>query len=515
MKERLSSAAPAIAGLGTLALLTAVFVNWLAVGPAWLPQVLSVGGVVLLLVYPLLRPAQVLGWARQRRTQAGANIVLMSVAFIAIVGVVNFLGYRYHKRFDFTATKEYSLSQQTREVLQNLQEPVHAVAFFTDNDPGRQRVEDLLREYALLTDKFTYEFVNPNREPGKARQYNITRYGVVLLLRGDRRQEVVVFDEEDLTSGIIKVTRDAPRVVYFTTGHGERDPQSYQDPDYGQAVQVLQREFYEVRLINLATITDTLPADIDALVIAGPRTPFAPVEVERLFDYLNKGGRVLLMVDPDPNLDVTPFNDRLESWGVRLRNDLVIDPQAAFLGDIATPVVSRYTYHTITKELAGIATFFPTIRSIDKLDAVPQDKRLVVLFTSSPQAWGEADLTVFNVQYDEGVDVRGPLSLAVAVDVVGEAQKKGRLVVIGDADFASNAVINTVPGAYANVELLSNMINWLTEEEELVAIGPKPPAFYPLRPLTPGERNVIFFTTTVLLPLVILLAGVVVWWQRR
>ena len=515
MNARVTQWAPVLSGVGALALVLALFLRWLAAGPAWLPPALAVLGVGLLAIYPVVHRSRFRDLWRARRTQAGANVILMSLLFVGIVGMVNYLGYRYHKRFDLTSTRQFSLSQQTLDILRNLPEPVHAVAVYTDDDPRRQRVEDLLREYAQVTDKFTYEFINPNREPAKARRLGITRLGVVLLLRGDRREEIAVLDEEDLTSGLIRVTRDKPRVVYFTTGHGERDPNAFLDPDYGQAMQALRREFYEVKTISLATITDTLPADMDALVVAGPRQPFAPEEIERLFDYLNSGGRVLLLVDPDPNLDIRAFNERLASWGIRLRNDLVIDPQSSFMGDIATPLVTRYTFHTITKNMPGIATFFPTVRSIERLDTPPEDKRVTVLITSSPNSWGETDYQAAQVRYDEGKDTRGPLNLAVAVEQVGEDQKRGRLVVVGDADFPSNVIVNNVPGAFGNVELLNNIINWLTEEEALVSIGPKPPAFYPLKPLTPGEQNVIFVTTTILLPLIILIAGLVVWWQRR
>ncbi len=513
MKQRVP--APVIASISLLLWVLALFLRWLAIGPAWTPVALAAVGGVLAIIALAAAHATLARFLRARGTQAGANALIMSVLFIGIVGVVNYLGYRYYKRVDLTATGQYTLSPQTIEILQNLDTPVQAIAVYTDEDPRRQTVEDLLREYAQITDKFTYEFINPNREPAKARRLGITRLGVVLLLREDRREEVAVLDEEDLTSGLIRVSRDKPRVVYFVTGHGERDPNSFLDPDYGQAMQTLRREFYEIKTLNLSTITNTLPTDMDALIIAGPRRPFSPEEIELVFDYLNGGGRVLLLIDPDPNLDVAPFNERLASWGIRLRDDLVIDPRSSFMGDVAAPLVTQYTFHTITKNMPGIATFFPTARSIEVLDASPLDKRVTVLVTTSPDAWGETDYQAPQLGYTEGKDARGPLNLVVVVEQVDEEGPRGRLAVVGDADFPSNVLINNVPGALGNVELLNNIINWLTEDEALVSIGPKPPAFYPLKPLTPGEQNVIFVTTTLILPLLILLAGIVIWWQRR
>lgn len=515
MSERARSFSAGIASVGTLALVLALFLAWLGVGPSWLPWPFVGVGAGLVGLGGFLARDTLSAWWRARRTQAGMNALVMSLLFIGIVGVLNYLGYRFHKRIDLTGTRQYSLSPQTLEILQNLDVPVQAIAVFTDEDPRRQTVEDLLREYAQVTDKFTYEFINPNREPAKARRLGITRLGVVLLLRGERREEISVLDEEDLTSGLIKVSRDRPRVVYFTTGQGERDPNSFLDPDYGQAMQALRREFYEIRTLSLATITETLPADMDALVIAGPRRPFPPEAIELVFDYLNRGGRVLLIVEPDPDLDVEPLNERLASWGVRFRNDLVIDPRSSFMGDVAAPLVTQYTFHTVTKNMAGIATFFPTARSIEVLDAAPLDKKVTVLVTTSPDAWGETDYQAPQIGFDPETDTQGPLNLVVVVEQVGEEGPRGRLALVGDADFPSNVIVNNVPGAFGNVELFNNLINWLTEEEALVSIGPKPPAFYPLKPLTPGEQNVIFVTTTIILPLLILLAGVVIWWQRR
>lgn len=323
-------------------------------------------------------------------------------------------------------------------------------------------------------------------------------------------------DEEDLTSALLKVSRDEQKVVYFTTGHKERDPQSFQPMDYGNIRQVLGQDNYEVKSLNLATITTTIPSDAAVIVVASPQIPFAPEEVERLDQWLSDGGRLMLLADPpaipggeDP---MAAFSGMLAKWGVRLRNDVALDPASAFFGDVASPLITRFPFSTITKDLDGLTTFFPVARTIELTDPPPEGMTITRLLETTQDSWGETDLTNRQARYDPNADVRGPLVLAATIE---SQEKKSRLVVFGDADFVSNNVLSSVRGAFGNADLFRNSINWLAEEEALIAISPKPPEIRTLQPLTPAQRNLIFYGSVIFLPLIVLALGGAVWWQRR
>ncbi len=510
MRDTVRKAAPWVAGLGILLLLGSFVVYTLKKGPNWLPLALLGAGVVLVLSYALFRPDEVRRALLGRQTRYGSNAVILSIAFLGILFFINVLGVRYHKRFDLTKNKNYTLSQKTIQVIENLKQPVEIIGFFSQNDSRQTDVKDLLDEYVYRSHgKIKYKFVDPDTNPGLARQYHITSYGVLLFKQGDRTQQTYGLDEEDITGALVKVTRKKPLVVYFTTGHKEHDPKAFDHEGYTNIARKLGRDNYEVKTINLATVTDTLPSDISVLVIAGPRTPFEPKEEKLVKEYLDKGGKLLLEVDPQMPV---PISDTLKShWGITFDDDIVIDPADAFFGDAATPAVTEYRFSSITKDLGGLTSFFPLARSIEISESKSPTITLASLVETSDKSWGETDLKSNKAHFDPGKDIKGPLKLAAsAVDVASKA----RVVVFGDSDFVSNQVLGTVQGS-ANPDLFVNAVNWLTEEEGLIAIGPKPPETHFIRPITGVEQRILLYGLVILLPLVVLGAGVLVWLRRR
>jgi len=447
-----------------------------------------------------------------RRARYGSNALVLTIAFLGILGLINFLAARHHRRLDLTAAGRYSLSPQTIQILAGLEEPVQVTAFFTEIHPRRREAEDLLREYAYRTDKLRYEFIDPEIKPALARQHQITRDGTLIFSSGGRRQEVFGIGEQDFTSAILRVSREEQKTVYFLTGHGERKIDDFTQQGYAQAKSALERDNYRVATINLA-ITDTIPADLDVLVVASPQKPLLEEERNRLLHYLMGGGRALIM--QDPTLD-TGLNQVLEAWLVRFKDDVIIDPARSLLGDPASPVVDRYRFSQIAQGLP--MTFFPRARSVEQTGEVPQGvgMTLTPLIESSNRSWGETSLDNPQVRYDEGEDARGPLAIGMIVEspasLKGEkpASTKTRLVVLGDSDFASNAFI----GALGNGDLFMNAVNWLAEEEELISIRPKPPERRMVS-LTGERARLIFYFSVIAVPLVVLAVGAITWWSRR
>ena len=507
MVTALRDRAPQLATVGLFLLALGTAAQMLGSDPPWLPQALWGVGGVLVLSYALLRPDDVRTALTGRRARYGGNALLASLAFVGILILLNVLAMRYPKRFDLTETKRFSLSKQTKQILATLEEPVQITAFFSGTDQRRQDVEDLLKEYTYASDKIRFRFVDPDREPGLARQYGIQSYGVLVFEQGERRQETFGLDEQAITSAILKVSEPEPRKVYFTTGHGERDPKQGDAEHYSRIRQVLERDNYEVELLNLQTVTDTLPADVDAIIVAGPQAPFTPEEANRLWEYVAEGGKLMILADPGVDLGLDSV---LQSIGLKLDNDVVVDPLQSFFGDAATPLVTRFRFHTITKDLGGLTVFFPLARSISKTAETPEGVTITEIVQTSDRAWGETNLQQTPARPD-GEDPRGPLTLMA----VATGPKGSRVAVFGDSDFVSNNVLSRVGGSLGNADLFKNTVNWLTESEELIAIGPKPPDIRNIRPLTGGQQNLLLATTAGFMPLLVLAAGLYVWWQRR
>ncbi|MCD6519397.1 MAG: GldG family protein [Anaerolineae bacterium] len=508
MKERTALWSKYTFGLGSLALLSALG-GRLVLGETklWM-EITGAAGILLLALTALLRPTELKTALTGRQARYGGNAFLMSISFLLILGLVNYLGVKHHYRWDVTEEKRFSLSEQTLQILKSLKEPVHVKLFFTPGYYNRQQAEDLIKEYAARCDKITYEFIDPDVQRRLAMQYQITRDGTTVFEQGDRQEKTYGVQEQDFTSALLKVTSDKVKGIYFLTGHQERDPESANATGYSLIKQLLQRENYKVGTFNFA-VTDTLPSDLSVLIIAGPRKELSAEETERIRNYVEKGGSLFVLVDPGmPD----PFNGALESFGIELPDDLIIDPIRSFL-DISTPLVDRYNFHQITKDLAGLTSFFPTARSIGKVNPTPEGWIFQYLVMSSSDSWAELQYKEKRIRKDEN-EKKGPLGIAAVIEPSVPGSQKGRIVIVGDSDFVSNELLTRVKGSIGNADLFMNAVGWLAEEEELISIRPKPPEQRQII-LTPPQARAVIYSNILFVPLAVLIIGGIVWWKRR
>ncbi len=483
---------------------------WYAIGrtlDAWV-QWLLVGGLISLGVYALVRPQDLQSVLRGRAVRYGSNVLILSLAVTGIVVLVNYLSNRYYKRFDLTEIGRHTLSEQSIQVLKGLEQPIEVIGFYPQ---GRNKddFESWLDIYRAHTDKLVYQAIDPILEPGRAEQYEWSGYGGGLIVRrGERQQQVYTADEQDITSALLRVSRDEQKAVYFLTGHNERQPTDYGQSGYGTISELLVQNNYRVESLNLA-VTSTVPLDAALVVVAGPETTLLEGEADRLRAYLQAGGKALIMLDPGSPADLDAL---LAPWGVRFEQSLVVDAQMALGGDPTAPVIDRYRYGEMTKDLPMIV--LPYARPIVQ-DAAVEDVVWTSLGESSAQSWAKTDLealrTSAQLQYVEGQDRLGPLTLLATVEGPGEGDERTRLVLVGDADLAANGVLAEIPnGQY----LVLNAVNWLAEEEALIAIPPKanvPRSLY----LTTVQQGAVCFGTLIFIPAVILIAGLSVWLRMR
>jgi len=501
--------APQGATVGAIAA-TVALAAWLVQGQlrTWM-WVLGVIGLLVVMMAILSRPGGVVGLIRKRQTRYGGNAVLMSIAFVAILGMVNYLGARHHLRWDVTAEKQFSLSEQSIQVLQSLKEPVRAKLFFTSTNPNLQEAEDLLKEYVQHSDKVTYEVIDPDVQPRLAQDYQIARDGTIVFERGGRREFAFGTQEQDLTSALLKASRDEVKGVYFLTGHQERSPESTDNTGYSLIKQVMERENYRVATYNLA-VTDTPPTDMAVLVVAGPQRALSADEVATLARFVDQGISLMVLVEPGM---VDPLSGFLRSFGIDLPDDTVIDPSKSFFGDVGSPVVDSYAYHQITKDLNGLTSLFTTARSLRRAEPAPSDWTVQMLAETSADSWGETNYREQQVQLDEG-EARGPLGLAAAIEPSTEGTGKGRLVVFGDATLVGDDLLGRVSGNIGNVDLFMNAIGWLAEDEALISIRPKNLEQRTVM-LTAPQSRAIIYSSIIFVPLMVLAAGALVWWRRR
>jgi len=484
---------------------------------------LAAVGVAALAAYLAFNLSSLKKGFKRRSFIYSSNTLLVVVLVLAILVVANYFLQKHHLRVDFTTAKLHSLSDQSTTVLRNLKQDISVKAFFREGNYGRGTMENLLKIYAYHTGRLKYEFIDPDKNPGLVKRYGITQDGTTILEAGDKEGRVTTTSEEDVTNALIKVTREAKKVIYFLEGHGEQTIEETGDEGYSTAKAELEKLSYEVKKLSLA-LAANFPADCALLVVPGPEKDLLPNELETIKGYLDKGGRVLFMIDPETAPGMAGF---LAAYGVKLVDDIVVDTVSRLLGgDYFMPVVSEYEFHEITQRFR-YATFFPFCRSISLVEPKPEAATLTLLARTSPNSWSERQLTEKDVKFDQGKDQQGPISLAAAgtwklapeakpeekpatETPSAEKPQEARFVVTGDSDFVNNRYY----GLSGNGNFFLNAVNWLTEESDLISILPKTQTPRTIQ-LTPSQGRLLFFVSVVILPLAVLLIGLSVWLRRR
>jgi len=471
---------------------------------SWINLSLVIAGTVLLLASLALNFRSIIEFFGGRSGKLGTNAALLSIAVLTILVILNFLGYRHHKRFDLTEEKLYTVSDQTKKILGGLQKDVKVIKFDKSED---QRLSDAMNEFKYITPRISYERIDPQQRPELANQYKLQRMGETLVVSGERTERPQNTGEQDLINAILKVTRDKLKTICFVEGHGEKSQTGNEAESYGAVDKGMKDENYETKSVNLVT-ANQVPSECSVLIVAGPKKALFPQEGAMIGKYLDEGGKALVMVDPD----IDPgLGDVFKAWNVELGNNTVIDASGVgrlFGTGPDTPLVGSYGNHPITKDMSRMGTFFRLARSV-KMGGAGGEIAGTDLLNTSEASWAEVDLKGDRVTFDQGKDTKGPISLGIAASKkMGD--KEARLVVIGDSDFASNGHV----GQAGNGNLFLNTINWLAQDEDLISIRPKSPTNRSVS-MTSSQQSTFWWLSVIFMPLAVIGSGIYVWWKRR
>jgi ABC-type uncharacterized transport system involved in gliding motility auxiliary subunit len=489
-------------------------------------KLLSIAGGVLILVFLGANWAGVKGVAGRRSTAYGANLFVVAVLIIAILAIINVLGARHHKRADLTHSGMFSLAGQTVNLLKGLDKDVKALAFFQENSGDKKAVEDLLNEYKYVSNKFDVQFIDPDKSPGITKAYDVTEYGTVILESGDKVERITqggATAEEHVTNALLKVVREGRKKIYFVEGHGEADIDDAGRTGYSGAKAALETQNYVVEKLFLMR-EEEIPEDCSLLVIPGPEKELLETELAAIERYVDRAGKVLFMLDPSPSAGMPEF---FRQWQVNVGENVVVDvsPAGRLFGvDEFMPMAMSYPGHPITEGF-NVATLFPYARSVSVLGGSISNVTAQTFVETGNQSWAETGSLTGEVAFDPDTDIRGPVSLAVAVTIDTEAAapdtaapaeddgaepSKARIVVIGDSEFANNSFL----AFSGDQDFFLNVVSWLAEEEDLISIRPKDPEDRRVN-LTAKQTRIVMYLTLLVLPLCVLGLGVGVWLKRR
>lgn len=511
--------------------------------------ILAVAGIALTAWGAYVLRTELAGIFLHRR----GEILLYTLGMVGVLVAIGWLSVRFPARYDLTATKIFSLSPSTVQMLKRLEKPVHVVFF---NDPMMRDTVEIYQQMARETDKLTVEFYDPMLNPAQARMRGVEFAGTAIYESEGRKMQVNGPTETDIANGILRISQGVQQTVCFLDGHGEPDPFSLESHDHsegnpghshGIGAKVVSHERhgmakarngletlnYVVEKVSLLQAGSDLK-HCTVLVVAGPKSPLMASEIKAVDIYLAGGGNAFFMLDPFIQTGLEPV---VREFGVVLDDDIVIDEASHFWTDVSAPAVTDYNRHEITRDLP--LTFFPGARSLSPTSERVPGTSVRPLVNSSKTSYGGTNRD--RAEYNKEKDQAGPLTLMVAVNrkpgfvesteiVTGGRGDKdavrpsplrpeakpdaptaqSRVVVSGDSDFATNSFFHIL----GNGTLFLNTVNYLAAQENLIGLEPR--TFdLPRVNLTNRQMKGTFVLSIILIPALMAVVGIVVWWRRR
>lgn len=449
-----------------------------------------------------------------RQTKYAAYVSIYIIVILAIVSVANVLANRYSKSYDSTSNKRYSLSDQTAKIVKGLTQPI-SITYY-DKTSNFATGKDLLERYTAISSKVHLGYVDPDKSPQAARAAGVTKYGTTVVEVGAKKQDANSLTEEDVTGAIIRDIKSNTREVCFLTGSGERQIDDAERQGSSHLKDLLSKDEYTSKSINLLEKPE-VPADCTVIVADGPKSDYQQPEVDAIKKFVEGGGRAMFLLDPPlkigrPTADNDALDNVLQGWGVSVEKNLLLDlsPVGQLLGVGPTiALVSTYDPHPIVNDMKGTATGFPLSRSLTIKNT---DKTTVQkLFESSDSSLATTKLDTPNVNPNDPKNTHGPLTIAAAGTYnTGKENSEGRFVVVGSSSWVANSFLSF----NGNSDLAMNAMNWLSSDEDLISIRPKPQEDRKVN-MTGAQFNWVRLSAQFLLPGALLLAGLSVWWRRR
>jgi len=467
----------------------------------------------------------------------GTALLLAAV----LVGMVNYLSYRYYARADWSRTQYYTLSEKTHTLLASLTNDINVVIFMVPRHEAFEDVQALITEYEYASPRIQVQRVDPHRELARtealAEKYGVELLNVIVFDNHGRTKHVEADDlyevgrtlgdfgqgqaaptafkgEQAFSSAIQSVVQETKPVVYYLQGHGERDFDDFDTAaGYSRIGQKVRGDNVELKALVLGEAKE-VPADANAIVLAGPAKRLSQPEADLLARYLENNGRMLMLIDATVETGIEPV---LERWGILVEQDVVVDATMSLTG--RELFLREYQPHPITRGFGGLTTVMYLPRSVRarqqwEAEGDPTDQpRVTELVKCSESGWAETDLDQSPMRFDPQVDRPGPVAVAAAVErgPLGTDMtiRPTRIVAFGDSDFVANGALSGV-----NADFFMSALNWLLEREELMAIAPKP--IEEMRLVLSGTQLAILFWAVVVgLPGVVAVLGGLVWLRRR
>lgn len=417
------------------------------------------------------------------------------------------LAARYPARWDVTQNAANSLEPGSVEVLEQLPGEIELAVYAAGQDARLGDMHKLIRDFVALYQRYKPDikltFIDPVKQPEEARKVNIRTNGEMLVRYGGRTEHLTTLNEQSLTGALLRLAHQKNQLLMYLDGHGERSLEGVANHDLGEFGKRLQQHGYRLSPLNLALAQD-VPANAAMLVVTHPQVDLLPGETDKLLRYVAGGGNLLWLVDAEPLRGLEPLAEKL---GLLLTPGTVVDPAAEEMRAPANWALGAgYPPHPVTRNFSLI-TVFPSARAIGLEEGGEwQYARLVDV---APRGWVSSRAVQGKPQFDKNRDVPGPVTIALALQREVNDREQ-RIVVAGSGAFLANAH----SGNGGNLDLGTNMVNWLCGEEKLITVQPRAVKDGAIT-LSKTGLAVVSAGFLVVLPTLMVLAGGWLWWRRR
>ncbi len=444
--------------------------------------------------------------------------IVFTILVMVVIGLLAWLGKTYHTEFDFTHSQQNSLHSSTQKLLRKLDKPLQLIAYIPDDATVHQALKKRVNKYQKYKKDISLEIINPDLNPDRAKKDGIQFSGQLLIRLGDKSEIVSSVDEQTVINVLQRLSRDKPRLAVFIEGHNERKPFEENSNGMSKLVQVLQTQGFNIQPHNLIR-TQSIPTDATFIVIAAPQKDYLEAEVKIIADYIKQGGNLLWMHEPGEMFGLDNLEQQL---GIIINEGTMLDANQALQNMLgikhpAAIAIIDYGESDITKDLTA-HTIFPFVTAIErdiKNEKVDQAQKWKYqpLLTTLATSWLESGSIQGDVKFDDEADKPGPLDIAMTLTRPNSTNEKApeqRIVVMGDSNF----MLNNFIGHGSNLELATNIFNWLGADDELLSI---------VRVTVPDTKlelpNWALYSMSLffllVLPIGLLLIGTIRWMRRR
>ena len=436
---------------------------------------------------------------------------LFVVLFLFLMGMLAWLSQLYSISIDLTKNERNSLSPESIRLTKAIQAPLKVSLFVTPGNEAGDMLKRLFERYQYQQPLIEVDSLNPDLHPDLLRQHDIRQDAEVVIEYQGRSEKLSQVTEARVTNSIQRLMRQGERWVVFLQGHGERDPYSETNHDLSEFATRLASKGYIVENLTL-TQASSIPQNTDVLVIASPQTALLPGEVDLLKSYIEQGGNLLWLADPDTVAH--PLDRLADALAVEFLPGVIVDPNSQLLGldRVDFALVAQYPRHPITQNIESLS-LYPQTQAIEYHGDTEQwqQHNFLVSGESSWNETGEMKGEIFNG--DDADEINGPLNIGITLSTFFEndsGTSEQRIAVVGDADFLSNSYL----GNGANLEVGLNLFNWLSHDDSLISISPRAAPDTRLE-LSQNQQIVIGTFFLLVLPLSLIGCGLRIWLTRR